>query len=113
MQLINENAVASLEEGLEETLTLHKLGLFVKLGESFKTTNCIENVNRLLGTHTDRVDRWQNSNQRQRWVATAMLEIEPRLRTVKGHKFLIELRISMKKINQKQVQEITEMKRAS
>lgn len=113
LQLINENAVTSLEEGLEETLTLHKLGLFTKLGESFKTTNCIENVNRLLGTHTDRVDRWQNSNQRQRWVATAMLQIEPRLRIVKGHKFLLELRTSMKKMNQKVVQEILEMKRAS
>lgn len=113
LQLVNQNAAASLEEGFEETLTLHKLGLFVKLGESFKTTNCIENVNRLLSTHTDRVDRWQNSNQRQRWVATAMLQIEPRLRMVKGHKFLKELRTSMKKLNQKEVLETVEMKRAS
>lgn len=113
LQLINQSAVSSLDEGFEETLTLHKLGLFVELGESFKTTNCIENVNRQLGTHTDRVDRWQNSNQRQRWVATAMMEIEPRLRTVKGHKFLKELRISMKKLNQKEIQTTVELKRAS
>lgn len=59
------------------------------------------------------MDRWQNSNQRQRWVATAMLQIEPRLRTVKGHKFLKELRTSMKKLNQKEVLEKVEMKRAS
>ena len=70
--LINQSAVASLDEGFEETLTLHRLKMFEKLGQSFKTTNCIENVNKQLGTHTDRVDRWQNSNQRQRWVATAM-----------------------------------------
>lgn len=113
LQLINQSAVASLEEGLEETLTLHKLGLFEKLGESFKTTNCIENVNRQLGAHTDRVDRWQNSDQRQRWVATAMLLIEPRLRSVKGHKFMGELRSSMKKLNTKEQQNILEMKRAS
>ncbi|MBK9322714.1 MAG: transposase [Bdellovibrionaceae bacterium] len=113
LQLINQSAVSSLDEGFEETLTLHKLGLFVELGESFKTTNCIENVNRQLGAHTDRVDRWQNSNQRQRWVATAMMEIEPRLRTVKGHKFLKELRISMKKLNQKEIQTTVELKRAS
>jgi hypothetical protein len=42
------------------------------------------------------VDRWQNSIQRQRWVATAMLSFEPRLRNVKGFKFLGELRDVMK-----------------
>lgn len=96
LRLINESAVASLEEGLEETLTLHRLGLFEKLGQSFKTTNCIENVNKQLGSKTDRVDRWQNSNQRQRWVATALLVIEPRLKKVKGHRHLTELRAAMK-----------------
>ncbi len=96
LRLINESAVASLEEGLEETLTLHRLGLFEKLGQSFKTTNCIENVNKQLGFKTDRVDRWQNSNQRQRWVATALLVIEPRLKKVKSHRHLTELRTAMK-----------------
>lgn len=91
LKLINKSAFESLQEGLEETLTLHKLGMFVKLGESLKTTNCIENVNKQLGTHTDRVDRWQNSDQRQRWVATALLLIEPRLKKVKGHKHMVEL----------------------
>ena len=65
---INLSAVNSLEEGFEETLTLHRLGMFEKLGRSFKTTNVIENVNSLLGIYTDRVDYWKNSEQRQRWV---------------------------------------------
>ena len=95
--LINASAVASLDEGLEETLTLHRLKMFEQLGASFKTTNCIENVNKQLATHTDRVDRWQNSNQRQRWVATALLTLEPRLRAVKGSKYLPELREAMKR----------------
>ncbi len=96
LKLISESAVASLDEGLEETLTLHRLGLFEKLGQSFKTTNCIETVNKQLATKTDRVDRWQNSNQRQRWVATALLVIEPRLKKVKGHKHFTDLRSAMK-----------------
>ena len=96
LKLINASAASSLEEGFEETLTLHRLGLFEKLGESFKTTNCIENVNKSLATHTDRVDRWHNSDQRQRWIATAMLKIELRLIKVKGHKHLNELRAAMK-----------------
>ena len=67
---INLSAAGSLDEGMEETLMLQRLGMFEKLGKSFKTTNCIENVNKSLGVYTDRVDRWQNSDQRQRWVAT-------------------------------------------
>lgn len=96
LSLINESAVASLDEGLEETLTLHRLGLFEKLGRSFKTTNCLESVNRQLAAYTGRVCRWQNSNQRQRWVATALLEIEPSLNRVSGYKHLQELRNVMK-----------------
>ena len=97
LKLINKSALASLEEGLEDTLTLHRLGMYDKLGDSFKTTNCIENVNKQLATHTDRVDRWHNSDQRQRWVATTLLLIEPRLNKVRGHKHMIELRESMER----------------
>jgi hypothetical protein len=52
----------------EETLTLHRLGMFQKLGISFKTTNCIENIMRQVGIYKDRVSYWKNSDQRQRWV---------------------------------------------
>jgi len=97
LRLINESAVNSLDEGLEETLTLHRLGMFEKLGKSFKTTNCIENVNKSLELYTGRVTRWQNSDQRRRWVATALLEIEPRLNCVMGYEHLKELRLVMKK----------------
>ena len=96
LSLINKSAVASLEEGLEETLTLHRLELFTKLGRSFKTTNCIENVNKGLAIYTDRVTYWQNSDQRQRWVGTALLEIEPGLNRVQGYKNLEQLRAAMK-----------------
>jgi Cys-tRNA synthase (O-phospho-L-seryl-tRNA:Cys-tRNA synthase) len=62
-------------------------------------------VNKRLATKTDRVDRWQNSNQRQRWVASAMLEIEPGLRKVKGHESLHELRKAMaEQVHNKQIE---------
>ena len=38
----NQSAAKSLEEGFEETLTLHRLGVFAVLGRSLKTTNCLE-----------------------------------------------------------------------
>ncbi|MEE3346692.1 MAG: hypothetical protein VX186_00895, partial [Nitrospinota bacterium] len=44
------------------------------------------------GIYTDRVSYWKNSDQRQRWVGTALQEIEPKLRTVRGYRHLRELR---------------------
>ena len=85
LRLLNASAVNSLEEGLEETLTLHRLGLFNHLGKSFKTTNCIESIMSLVGQRTDKVDYWKNSSQKQRWVASALLMIEPSLRRVQGY----------------------------
>jgi transposase-like protein len=95
LSLINESAVRSLEEGLEETLTLHRLGLFEKLGRSLKTTNCIESIMALIGQMVDKVDYWKNSNQKQRWLATALVDIEPRLNRTNGYKFLPALKTAL------------------
>jgi transposase-like protein len=93
----NQSAAASLAEGLEETLTLHKLGLHGVLGRSFKTTNCLESVNALVEERCSKVDCWKNSNQRHRWLATALVDIEPRMRRVKGHKHLSKLRDALQR----------------
>ncbi len=89
---INESAVASLDEGLEETLTLHRLGLFGVLGRSLKTTNIIESINAQAEERCGRVDNWKNSNQKHRWMASALLGIEPRLRRLCGYRHLPALR---------------------
>jgi hypothetical protein len=60
---LNVSAVASLDEGLEETLTLHRLGLFPTLGVSLKTTNCLESLNAQLGQLTDKVDHWRTADR--------------------------------------------------
>ena len=94
LQLVNRSAVNSLDEGFEETLTLHRLGLFRELGISFKTTNCIESLMALIGQKTNKVDYWKNSDQKHRWLSAALLDIEPRLRKVKGYRYLRQLRIA-------------------
>lgn len=104
LQLINESALVSLNEGFEDTLTLHRLGLFEQLGISLKTSNCIESLNSQLAQYTRRVAYWKNSKQRQRWVATALMEIEPSLRKIKGYRSLPLLRTNMEKLSQKQNQ---------
>ncbi len=93
----NQSAARSLREGLEETLTLHRLGLYPLLGQSFKTTNCIESVNSLIEDRCAKVDSWKNSNQRHRWLATALLDTEPRLRRVKGFRHLPQLRQALRR----------------
>ena len=93
----NQSAAASLEEGLEETLTLHRLGVYGVLGRSLKTTNCLESINALVEERCAKVDHWKNSSQRQRWLATALIDIEPRLRKVIGYRHLPKLREALKR----------------
>ena len=94
----NQDAAASLAEGLEETLTLHRLGVYGTLGRSFKTTNCLESVNALVEERCAKVDAWKTSHQRQRWLATALLDIEPRLRRVRGYQHLPKLAAALARV---------------
>ncbi|MCO4098219.1 MAG: IS256 family transposase [Gemmatimonas sp.] len=84
----NASAARSLEEGLEETLTLHRLEVFAKLGISFKTTNLIESVMARVEAKTHRITRWRTSDQKQRWCAATLLDIEKQFRKVKGYQHL-------------------------
>jgi len=96
----NQSAMSSLDEGFDETLALHRLGVFAILGASFKTTNCLESINSMAEQRCQRVDYWKNSSQKQRWLAAALNDIEPRLRRVKGYRHLHKLRSAiMKELN--------------
>ena len=88
LRLRNESAAASLVEGLEETLTLHRLGVFPELGVSFKTTNLIESVMARLEAKTQRVTRWRTSDQKLRWCASALRAAERQFRRVKNYRQL-------------------------
>lgn len=103
---INRSAGRSLEEGIEETLTIHRLGLVEQLGRSFTTTNLIENLNSQLKKYIGRVKRWMNSDMRSRWMAVALLQIERRMKKVNNYEKLHLLRTALKtelKIKQKEV----------
>lgn len=92
---INISAANSLLEGLDETLTIHELGLSVELARSLSTTNCIESLFSQLGAYTDKVDRWHNSDQILRWTATGLMDLEPRMHRIKGYQFLKVLRYKL------------------
>lgn len=91
----NPSAAASLREGVEETLTLHRLGLATVLSRSFATTNVLESINAQVDRAIRRVTRWQSGEQKLRWVASAVLDLEPRLRRVKGSRALPQLRAAL------------------
>lgn len=104
----NLSAVRSLDEGFEETLTLHRLGLFAQLGRSLKTVNCMESINAAIERRCGKVSYWKNSSQRQRWLAATLLDMEPNLNRVQGHHYLEQLRGAIKrelKLDEKNLKE--------
>ncbi|NBB87924.1 MAG: hypothetical protein GVY12_17115 [Bacteroidetes bacterium] len=100
LEQITRRAALSLMEGLEETLTLHRLGLFEELGRGLKTTNCIENLNGQVNGQVERrigkVKRWHHSPQRHRWMALALPEAETRMRRLTGYRHLPKLKQALK-----------------
>lgn len=93
---INPSAAGSLREGMEETLTIHRLGLCTELKRSFSTTNCIESIMSQVEQYTERVDYWRDGKHIQRWVGAGLLEVEPRLNRVHGCRYLKLLRRKLK-----------------
>ena len=88
LRLVNESAAASLAEGLDDTLTLHRLNVFATLGVSLKTINLIESVMARLEAKTRRVTRWRTSDQKLRCCASALWATERQFRRIKGHRHL-------------------------
>jgi len=97
LALLNASAVTSFDEGFDETLTLHRLGVFAELGTSLKTTNALESIHARVESRTAKVDHWKNSEQKQRWLATALLDLEPRLRRIRNYRALPLLREAIKR----------------
>lgn len=79
-------AAKSLREGIEETLTVFKLGLPKTLRRSLATTNAIENLNGTIRRVTRNVKRWRDSDMRRRWVGLAIGEASKRFHRIKGHR---------------------------
>jgi putative transposase len=85
LELINPSAAGSLEEGMEETLTLHKLEIPKVLKKTLQSTNLIESAISSVRHITRNVKRWNGGDQIQRWVAAGLLEAEKKFTRIKGH----------------------------
>jgi len=88
LERVNPSAARSLEEGLEETLTLHRLGVGDMLRRSLATTNPIESCLSTVERVARNVKRWRAGDQPMRWTATGLLEAQKKFRKVKGFRQL-------------------------
>jgi putative transposase len=98
-QLMDDHpdAAASVKEGLDELLTVKKMGLPTALERSLSTTNAIENLNGSIRKVSRRVKRWRSGSMIKRWVATSILEAKRGFRRVKGLKGMPILIKALKK----------------
>ena len=79
-------AAASLREGLDETLTVMRLGLPDSLERVLSSTNLIENLFSRVREIGRRVRRWQSGTMVLRWSAAGVLEAERRFRRITGYR---------------------------
>lgn len=83
---LNPSAARSLEEGLEETLTVHKLRVPDQLRRSLSCTNVIESAFSVVETVCRNVKRWRDGDQIERWVGSGLLVAEQQFRKVIGYR---------------------------
>ena len=83
---LNPSAARSLEEGLEETLTVHRLHIPFQLRKSLASTNIIESAFSIVERVCSNVKRWHGGDQRERWVGSGLLVAEKQFRRIQGHK---------------------------
>jgi transposase-like protein len=84
-------ASGSIEEGLDETLTLIGLGIVGSLHQTLRSTNPIENLQGTIRRVTRNVKRWRDGSMVLRWVVTALIDAEKKFRRVKGHRDMPQL----------------------
>jgi transposase-like protein len=86
LDCLNADTAASLRWGLEEILTVVRLGVPGALRRSLATTNPIESALIVTRRVTARVTRWRDGDMRRRWCVAALLRAEEKCRRVKGYR---------------------------
>src|SRR6266849_6994497 len=92
LEVKHPGAATSLLEGLEETLTVTRLGLSPSLLRTFKSTNPVESMISVGRTVARNVKRWRDGKMVLRWTAAGLLEAEKQFRRVNGYRDMPILR---------------------
>lgn len=88
---LNPSAARSLGEGMEETLTVHRLQVPEKLRRSLASTNVIESAFSIVETVCRNVKRWRPGDQIERWVGSGLLVAERQFRKLRGYREIPQL----------------------
>ena len=88
---VNPSAARSLEEGFEETITVHRLGVPTELRRALRTTNPIESAFSRVRTVCQNVKRWRAGDQRERWIGSALIFVQQNFRRIVGCKAMPKL----------------------
>ena len=91
LERLNPDAAASLREGMEETLTVIRLGVPQLLRRTLATTNPIESAFSVAQNVTRRVKRWREGDMRQRWCVAGLMRAENKFHRVKGYRHMPHL----------------------
>ena len=90
-------AAASLREGLDETLTVLRLGVAPTVARTLRSTNAIESMISVCREHASNVKRWRDGRMALRWCAAGMVEAGKQFRRVNGHLHLPALRAALER----------------
>jgi putative transposase len=90
-------AAASLREGLEQTLTVTRLGVDGSLLQTVESTNPVESMIEIVRDHAGRVKRWSSGEMALRWAAAGMGAAEGQFRRVKGYRELPQLAAALER----------------
>lgn len=99
---INESAAASLAEGLEETITVHRRSVQGALRRTLLTTNPIESAIDIVRTHARRVKRWNGTAMVLRWMGSDLVRGEQCFHRVKGHSAIPQLVAELENLSLKE-----------
>ena len=91
------DAAGSLREGLQDTLTLMRLGITGQLATTLCSTNPCESMIEIVRRTQRNVKRWQDGDMRKRWTAAGMLVAEQQFRRIIGYRDLATLVIAVER----------------
>jgi len=91
------DAAGSLREGIDDTLTLMRLGITGQLAKTLCSTNPCESMIEIVRYTQRNVKRWQDGDMRKRWTAGGMLVAEQQFRRIIGYKDLAKLVIAIER----------------
>ncbi len=92
-------AAGSLREGMEETVTLTRLGVSGNLKRTLESTNPCESMIEIVRKTQRNVKRWSSGEMALRWTAAGMLEAERQFRKIIGYRDLATLVIAIERDN--------------